>query len=179
MRRSEPNTSVHSSNGRLGGDQDRATLVALAEHLEQQLSAGLGQRHEAECVDDQELVAGEPLLEPQQLFLVARLHELVDLRGGDDEADRETLLAGRQAETEGDVGLVPVPELPSVMTFSRRSPYAQRARSSTSALLSEGMTLKSKASRLLITGKRAALIRRSTMRRSRSINSSSVRTAEQ
>ena len=66
-RRPAPNTSVHSSNGRLGGDQDRATLVALAEHLEQQLSAGLGQRHEAGFVDDQELVAGEPLLEPQQL----------------------------------------------------------------------------------------------------------------
>ena len=29
----------------------------------------------------------------------------MDQRGGGDEADREALLAGRQAETEGDVGL--------------------------------------------------------------------------
>ena len=36
------------------------------------------------------------------------------------------------------------------------------------------MTLKSKLSRLLTTGKRAALMRRSTMRRSRSISSSSA-----
>ena len=95
VRRSGPNTSVHSSNGRLGGDQDRATLVALAEHLEQQLSAGLGQRHETECVDDQELVAGEPLLESEELFLVARLDQLMNQRGGGGEADREALLAGR------------------------------------------------------------------------------------
>ena len=60
------------------------------------------------------------------------------------------------------------------MRFSRRSMYSQRASSRTSALLSEGMTLKSKLSRLLTTGKRAALMRRSTMRRSRSISSSSA-----
>ena len=37
--------------GQIGGDQGRAPLVALAEHLEQELGAGLGQRHEAEFVD--------------------------------------------------------------------------------------------------------------------------------
>ena len=31
VRRSEPNISVHSSNGQVGGHQDRAPLVALAE----------------------------------------------------------------------------------------------------------------------------------------------------
>ena len=89
----------------IGGDQGRAPLVALAEHLEQQLGAGLRQRHEAEFVDDQKLVGGELLLEPQQLLVIAGLDELVDQCGGGDEADREALLAGRQAETEGDVGL--------------------------------------------------------------------------
>ena len=89
--------------GQVGGDQGRAPLVALAEHLEQELGSGLGQRHEAELVDDQKLVGGELLLEPPQLLVIAGLHEFVDQRGGGDEADRETLLAGRQAE--GDVGL--------------------------------------------------------------------------
>ena len=65
------------------------------------------------------------------------------------------------------------PTVAEAMRFSRRSLYSQRASSRTSVLLSEGMTLKSKLSRLLITGKRAALMRRSTMRRSRSISSSS------
>ena len=58
--------------------------------------------------------------------------------------------------------VLPVPLLPSAMRFSRRSMYSQRASSRTNVLLSEGMTLKSKLSRLLITGKRAALMRRST-----------------
>ena len=91
--------------GQIGGDQGRAPLVSLAEHLEQELGAGLGQRHEAEFVDDQKLVGGELLLEPQQLLVIAGLDEFVDQCGGGDEADREALLAGRQAETEGDVGL--------------------------------------------------------------------------
>ena len=77
----------------IGGDQGRAPLVALAEHLEQQLGTGLGQRHEAEFVDDQKLVGGELLLEPQQLLVIAGLDEFVDQRGGGDEADREALLA--------------------------------------------------------------------------------------
>ena len=59
--------------GQIGGDQGRAPLVALAEHLEQQLGAGLRQRHEAEFVDDQKLVGGELLLEPQQLLVIAGL----------------------------------------------------------------------------------------------------------
>ena len=41
--------------GQVGGDEDRASLVALAEDLEQQLCAGLGERHEAEFVDDAQL----------------------------------------------------------------------------------------------------------------------------
>ena len=69
------------------------------------LSMAEQQRHEAEFVDDQKLVGGELLLEPQQLLVIAGLDEFVDQRGGGDEADREALLAGRQAETEGDVGL--------------------------------------------------------------------------
>ena len=89
----------------VGGDQGRAALVALAEHLEQEFGSGLGQRHEAALVDDQKLVGGELLLEPQQLLVIAGLDELVDQGSGGDEADREALLAGRQTETEGDVGL--------------------------------------------------------------------------
>jgi hypothetical protein len=51
-----------------------------------------------------------------------------------------------------------------------RSIHSQRASSSTCILLSFGMAVKSKLSRLLTTGNLAALMRRSTMRRSRSIS---------
>ena len=84
---------------------------------------------------------------------------------GREEADGEPLLAGRQTETEGDMGLLgvataeslPVPELPSAMIFSRRSTYSHRANSRTSILLSDAMALKSKLSRLLTAGNLACL----------------------
>ena len=50
------------------------------------------------------------------------------------------------------------------MTFSLRSMYSHRANSNTRGLLREGMARKSKVSRLLVVGKWAALILRSTMR---------------
>jgi hypothetical protein len=68
--------------------------------------------------------------------------------------------------------VLPVPLLPTAMMFSRRVTYYERASSSTKVLLSDGMAAKSKLSRLFTAGNR---IRRSTMRRSRSISSSSVR----
>ena len=50
---------------------------------------------------------------------------------------------------------------PSAMTFSRRSSmYSQRASSRTIILLSDGMALKSKLSKLLTAGNLAILIRR-------------------
>ena len=64
------------------------------------------------------------------------------------------------------IWVLPVPLLPSAMTFSRRSMYSQRASSRTIILLSDGMALKSKLSKLLTAGNLAILIRRSTMRRS-------------
>ena len=44
----------------VGGHQDRAPLVALAEDFEQQLGAGLRERHEAEFVDDPIRLAARP-----------------------------------------------------------------------------------------------------------------------
>src|SRR5436189_5126477 len=61
------------------------------------------------------------------------------------------------------------------MIFSRRVTYSERASSSTRVLLRDGTAAKSKLSRLFTAGNRASLIRRSTMRRSRSISSSSAR----
>src|SRR3974377_462058 len=43
----------------IAGHEGRAPFVTLAEDLEQQLGAGLRQRHITEFVDDQQLVGGE------------------------------------------------------------------------------------------------------------------------
>ncbi len=54
--------------GQVAGEHGRAALVALAEHLEEQLGSGLRQRHEAEFVDDEQLIAGNLLLESARVF---------------------------------------------------------------------------------------------------------------
>ena len=69
--------------------------------------------------------------------------------------------------------VLPVPLLPTAMTFSRRWMNSQRASSITKALFSDGMAGKSKVPRLFTAGKRAARVRRSTMRWWRSMSSSS------
>src|ERR1035437_10575367 len=82
-------------------DQRPACLVALAEDLEQQLGPSRRKRHVAEFIDDQQPVASELTLEPQEPFLVTRLEQFVDESRRRDEADRQALLAGRQSEQIG------------------------------------------------------------------------------
>ena len=57
----------------IAGHQGGAALVALAEHPGQQLRPALREGHKAEFVDDQQLVAGQLLLQAQQPLLVPRL----------------------------------------------------------------------------------------------------------
>jgi len=126
--------------------------------------------------DDQQFDTDQLLLQAEQAAFVSGFHHLVDQRRGGGEADREALLAGRQPKPEGNMGLA-CAAWPKAMTFSRRSIQLQRASSSTCILLSFGIALKSKLSRLLVAGNFAALIRRSIIRRSRSINSNSTKRA--
>ena len=62
----------------IAGHQHRAALVALTEHLKQQFSAGLRERHIAEFINDQQLVAGQLTLQAAQLLLVPGLDQLMD-----------------------------------------------------------------------------------------------------
>ena len=94
----------------VGGHQDRAPLVALAEDFEQQLGGGLRERHEAEFVDDGDTLpvasAGATGDTTFSSLLPPAVHE--PGRGGErgrEDADGEPLLAGRQTETEGDMGI--------------------------------------------------------------------------
>ena len=57
--------------GQIGGDQDGSSLVALAEDLEEELGPCLGERDEAQLVDDEQLEPGKPLLEVEQTPLVS------------------------------------------------------------------------------------------------------------
>lgn len=84
--------------GQVRGDQGGGAFVALAEDLEEQFRAGLGKRHEAEFVDDQQLVAGDLLLEAAQLLLIARLPQFVGQGGCGGEVTRPVLLSQKRME---------------------------------------------------------------------------------
>ena len=62
----------------VAGDQDRAALVAPAEDLEQEFRPARRQRHIAELVDDQQLVAGQLLVQAQEPPLIPGFQELMD-----------------------------------------------------------------------------------------------------
>jgi hypothetical protein len=104
----------------VAGDDGRASLIALGEHLEEQFGAGLGERHVAKFVDDQQLVAGDLALQAQQPLLVASLDQFVDQGGGGGEADREALLAGGQPQAEGNMGLAGAARTSVMMPGVRR-----------------------------------------------------------
>ena len=75
----------------------------MAEHFEEQFSAGLGQRYEAQLVDDEQFVAGDLLLEAEQLLLVASLDQFANQSGSGSKAHAVATLAGSQAQCQGDV----------------------------------------------------------------------------
>jgi hypothetical protein len=73
--------------------------------------ADLGQRHVAQFIDDEKLIAGQLLLEPQQVLVVAGFDQLADQRSSSSEAHPMTALAGLQAEGKSDVSFsVPLPK---------------------------------------------------------------------
>ena len=115
-----------------GGHQDRAPLVALAEDFEQQLGAGLRERHEAAFVDDQKVILCQLLLQAQQAFFIPGLHQFMNQGSGREDADGEPLLAGRQTETEGDMGLAG--SAVAERDCQRRSKISPPGRSKTSPL---------------------------------------------
>ena len=51
------------------------------DQFEQELGAGLAQRHEAQFIDDQQFDLGQLALEAHQAFLIAGLHQFVNQRG--------------------------------------------------------------------------------------------------
>src|ERR1051325_3079909 len=84
--------------------------MALAEDLEQQLRAGLGERHVAQFINDQQLCSSKVLLQSEQAALVARFLELMDLElmdeaGSGSKGNRDPPLTGSKTQSQGNVGL--------------------------------------------------------------------------
>src|ERR1700745_2716038 len=47
------------AEGEVGGDDDRGTLVEPADEVEQELTAGLSERQNAECIENDEVHTGQ------------------------------------------------------------------------------------------------------------------------
>jgi hypothetical protein len=71
-------------------------------------------------VDNEELVSGELPLQAEQSLLVSRLQQFMDKSCGSAEADRQPLLAGREAEPETDVGFASAGQTSVMMPGVRR-----------------------------------------------------------
>jgi hypothetical protein len=74
--------------------------MTLTEDLEEELSASLGERYITKFIDDEELDSGELGLELEQTPLIARFHQLMNEAGRRNESNRETALAGGEAESQ-------------------------------------------------------------------------------
>ena len=91
--------------GQVGCHQDRPSLVTLTEHFKEQFRPNLGQRHEAQFVNDQKLETCQPSLQVEQTPFVPGLDQFVDKGGCGSEAHGQSTLACSKTETEGNMGL--------------------------------------------------------------------------
>ena len=85
-------------------DHRGPALVALRDQFEQELGAGLGERHEAQLIDDEQLDGDQLLLQTQQPSFIAGLQHLVDQRRRRGEGNWHAFLACGQPQPEGDMG---------------------------------------------------------------------------
>ena len=162
----EPFGAEHVSplvEGQVGGDQDGASFVALAEDLEEEFRAG-----------------GGPGTKPNSSMISSLSRDSCRCRVSRRRSSRASMSSWTRAAAvvkPTDIPrwqaarprpratwVLPVPLLPTAMTFSLCSMYSHRASSMTRALFTEGMARKSEVSRDLTAGKRAARMRRCTMR---------------
>jgi NAD(P)-dependent dehydrogenase (short-subunit alcohol dehydrogenase family) len=99
-----------------GGDDDTSSLVALGEEIEEQLTAGAIEGHEAQLVEHEKVDLIEPSLKPSELARIARLEQRSDdvcrageenapslTSGLDTERDRQVRLAGADGSRKDDV----------------------------------------------------------------------------
>ena len=91
--------------GKIGGDDDRRTLVEPADQMEQELAAGLGEGQIAEFIEDNEVHAGQMISEPALAAGTSFCFEAVD--EVDDVIERVACAGSDAASGDGDgkVGL--------------------------------------------------------------------------
>ena len=105
-----------------------AALVAVGDQIEEQLAADAIEGHEAQLVDDEDVDAQEPLLQPRELAGVARFEQLPDQIGGAREEHAPFLFRRFDAERDREVGLAGADRAGEDQILRRRDPLAARQR---------------------------------------------------
>jgi hypothetical protein len=78
--------------------------LELAEGFEQEFGAALGEGHVSQLIDDEQLIAGQLLLEAQQVFVIPRsFDQFADQGSCSGETHSMTTLACTQAKSQRDV----------------------------------------------------------------------------
>jgi len=103
--------------GQIGGDDDRGLLGAFSNHLEQELSANLGQRYVTHFIERDQIVTGPPRQRATELQLMPSLDQFVNQRRSGSEADAALLAASGYRKSREQMGL-PVPLSPIKMIGS-------------------------------------------------------------
>lgn len=93
------------AKGEIGRDDDRGPLVELADEVEQQLAAGLGEREIAELVKDQEVEAGDQVRGAALAFGAGFGVELVDQIDDVEEPAATAVADAGTGNTDSEMGL--------------------------------------------------------------------------
>ena len=91
--------------GEIGGHEYRGAFVEPADQMEQQLTAGLGERQVAEFVDDDEVDTAEPIGEPASAPVPQLGLEAVHQVNGAEEAHAPPVVHRIGADGDGEVRL--------------------------------------------------------------------------
>jgi len=127
----------------IGRHDRRAAFVALAEDFERQFNPGLRERNVAEFVDDQRFTPASWVWSlSRRLSSRASMSWLTSAAAVAKRTENPRWQAARPSARA--TWVLPVPLLPTAMMLSRATTYSQRANSSVSGLLSEGMAVKCK-----------------------------------
>jgi len=87
--------------GQVGGHQQRAPQITLADKGEEHIHPLLGERNKAHLVDDNEVVKHEKLFDPAEPMLLGGFQKGIDQAGRGEEAHPPAELTGCQADTDG------------------------------------------------------------------------------
>ena len=90
------------AEGQVGGDDQAAAFVALADDLEDELGGAFGQVQVSELVKDHQLGAGVAADDPGEFAAAVGFLQLVGEAGEGGEADAAALLAGADREAGGE-----------------------------------------------------------------------------